>query len=661
MTSPRLDEAFNSMLRTDYIALNDTEKLNLLADYYVDYWGYINQMVAPVDQLVVGRRGTGKTTLLYRALVECMRSWGNQAGSSAQSRTLGIYLDLVKCQSLNSFSTVDYEHFEHAFISEPCDAIREELVRSWPDLARERTLIDRVFKSRESRRLAATNNELQRLAEIIKTGLPRFVDRSGSQEIRNRNSQSTADKASVSAGLKMPAAELKVDFSDEHTESRETEVTRSENMSYRLTVADFLRVVGDLRKAAEIPYLIIFVDEFSSLDDTLQGRFTTLLKKILGNHSGVYIKLCGITDHYRLGSSIILQRDLFELSLDLDSFVERSGSLKSAMDHLIGLTKNIVEQRLKVYGIENPGSLFDEASSAYENLSMSAMGVPRTLGIVLKQAWSRAQSTSAHARSRIRRADVDYGIRYASRAYYNQMAGSARDNIAIPEHVLELWDSLLERAGQERKKSRTNSVSSSHFMVQPRYEERLKYLNMFFLVHLLEQGRTTKKEGINRSLYCFDYGTALENHFGWSTDKNTIRQQRFAYDDTLSAFDKYYKRSEDEEFRCPRCRTTFKRSQLIVAGHQLSFCPVDRVDLEPINAPNIGHNFTEEEIKIIGAIRSAREEDNLYARQVADDVGCYVQKVAKFGAKLESQGIISRKVAPADSRKIYFSHGGDNA
>src|SRR5689334_698198 len=107
----KLEDAFNSMLRTDYIPLSDTEKLNRLADYYVDYMGSISQILGPTDQLIVGRRGTGKTTLLYRSLVECIRSWG-EADTLARPRTLGVYLDLEKCQSLSSNATIDYESFE---------------------------------------------------------------------------------------------------------------------------------------------------------------------------------------------------------------------------------------------------------------------------------------------------------------------------------------------------------------------------------------------------------------------------------------------------------------------------------------------------------------------------------------------------------------------
>lgn len=44
--------------------------------------------------------------------------------------------------------------------------------------------------------------------------------------------------------------------------------------------------------------------------------------------------------------------------------------------------------------------------------------------------------------------------------------------------------------------------------------------------------------------------------------------------------------------------------------------------------------------------------------QVADDVGCYVQKVAKFGEKLEREHVIGRDRPADSSRHIYFDIDG---
>lgn len=649
MSQHQLEDAFNSMLRTDYIPLRDTNKLNLLADYYVDYMGHVSQIVGPTDQLIVGRRGTGKTTLLYRSLVECMRSWGSRE-TLARPKTLGVYLDLEKCQSLAAATASGYEDFERAFVGELCDAITEELKRSWPALAQEPNLIRRLFKSGETKQVSAVNAELDRLVRILTNGVPRFVERVSPTEVRELSSLASSTSGKFGATVKTDSIGVTAEINGDESQKREVETRQQETVHYMLSVADLLRVIGTLREAAGIPCFLLFIDEFSSLSSELQGRFTTLLKKILGNHSGVYVKLCAITDNYKLGSSIILQRDLFELSLDLDAFVERSGSISAAMDQLERLTRQIIEQRLSAYGGLVGERLFDSPEDTYRDLTRAAMGVPRTIGIVLKQAWSRSQSASS--RMRIRRTDLEYGIRYASNAYLNQMIGASRDGVAVPEHVAEIWDALIERATREREKR--GNIPASHFMVLARNEERLKYLNMFFLVHLLEKGRTTKKEKLSRSLYSFDYGVTRDSNLGWGDDKNVIRQQRFAYDDVLSEFDRYYRSADQIVYRCPKCGTSYEETALFVGGTLLTFCPRDKEDLELLSNGRAELGFTEEEIKIIGAIRSARRQDNLVARQVADDVGCYTQKVAKFGQKLDKDGIIAREKNPSVDKYVYF-------
>jgi hypothetical protein len=394
-------------------------------------------------------------------------------------------------------------------------------------------------------------------------------------------------------------------------------------------------------------HIVILVDEFSSLSSDLQRRFSTLLRKILGNHTGVYLKVCAITDNYSLGSSIILQRDIFQLSLDLDAFVERSDSLNNAMDGLRELTSDLVSERIKEYTDRLPIDLFENPEQSWVELSRSAMGVPRTIGIALKQAFYRCLQSN---RSKIRLSDVEYGIKYTTKAYLDQFLGAT--GVAIPSYCEGIWNALVDRAIEERSKVDT---TSSHFMVLPKNEEKLRYLNMFFLVHLITKGRTTKKEKLSRSLYALDYGVCLENNLGYGTDKNTIRQQRYAYDDSLSEFDVYFVKSLEKKFQCTACSSVYKESDLYVAGQLLNFCPKDRADLREIATESLDSNeFTEEEMKIIGAIRSSLEEDRLLARQVADDVGCYVQKVAKFGEKLERDHLIQRKVHEDVGKNIYF-------
>lgn len=641
-----VDDAFNSMLRADYIPLKDTAKLSLLAQYYVDYYGFLNQILSENDQLIVGRRGTGKTTLLYRALVECMRSWDSTKASIAKPRTLAIYIDLNKCQALTDGNSDDFAEFEHIFVSELCDSLTEEIRRSWPAIDDQPGFFGRLFKSAEVRNVQDVRGLLSQLANVLQSGLPRVIDPSGTVEQKEKSKSKTANETSGTAKFaEVVSGTFTSKFKDE--DLREQEDKSSFSVSYRLTIADILRVLGDLRERAGISAIFILVDEFSALNEDLQRRFSTLLKKLIGNHSGVYLKLCAITDKYTLGSSVILQRDLFEVSLDLDAFVERSDSLNAAMTELETLAERMITQRLLAYGFGEIKSVFEEPNDAWRELSREAMGVPRTLGIVLKQAWNRATAGNR----KIRKSDIDYGIRYASKAYMNQLQGAAKDSAAIPAFVAEIWETIIGRAVAERAKV---EAPASHFMILPKNEQKIKYLSMFFVVHLLTSGRTTKKEKFSRSLYCIDYGICLENNLMFSTDKNILRQQRFAYDDDLAQYDACFEKGTEPQYICHQCGAIYLESEIKIKGKLLTVCSNDRSELELYDLISLDKKYTEEEIKIIGAIRSASSEENLVARQVADDVGCYVQKVAKFGEKLEREGMIAREKIPELQRNIYY-------
>lgn len=641
-----LEDAFNSMLRTDYIPLKDTKKLLRLADYYVDYFGYLGQVVGETDQLIVGRRGTGKTTLLYRALIECIGSWVPGAKTLAKPNTLGVYVDLSKCQTLNAVDDSDFDQFEHVFASELSDAIVDEICRNWPEALEEPGLFERIFNKPEALRKTETQAALKKLAQILSSGIQRSADPSGSVRLKDAAETTGEIRSDAKFGMSIKGPSLNGGVSSSTKEVKKSESEQSVAVTYRLSIADLLRILGDLKEAAGISHIIILIDELSSLGPGLQRRFSTLARKILGNHSGVYLKICGITDNYTLGSSIILQRDVFQLPLDLDAYVERSGSLNSAMDGLLDLSKRLISERIQVYAEIDATSLFEDPTSAWAELSRSSMGVPRTLGISLKQAFHRALSAS---RTKISRADVEYGIKYASKAYLDQFIGAC--GIAIPDYNEEIWGVIIEKALAERAKS---DQSSSHFLLLPRNELKLKYLKMFFLVHLLTQGRTTKKDKASRSLYVFDYGVCLENNLKYGTDKNVLRQQRFAYDEDLTRFDVHFDKIKDIQFLCPKCSTVYKRGDLLVAGQVLTFCPKDKEDLQAYSAKAEQGEYTEEEMKIVGAIRSSVEDDGLIARRVADDVGCYVQKVAKFGEKLERENVIHRKMSDDVGKNIYF-------
>jgi hypothetical protein len=224
MLQSNIEDAFNSMLRTDYIPLRDTAKLQRLSRYYVDYFGYLRQIVGESDQLIVGRRGTGKTTLLYRALIECIHSWNPQIQSRAKQRTLAIYLDLSKCQTLSDTSANDFNEFEHVFVSELVDTITEELIRNWPSLGSAQGLFKRIFSRDETKRNLDSTEALANLSSIVLSGIPRSEEESGPRKFRLKEVESSTQGKKVGGTISEKGGALNAEASETSSTNYEQEI-----------------------------------------------------------------------------------------------------------------------------------------------------------------------------------------------------------------------------------------------------------------------------------------------------------------------------------------------------------------------------------------------------------------------------------------------------
>jgi hypothetical protein len=69
-----LRNAFDSILRADYITLDNLDELGDLEDYFIDFFGILQSILQKQDNFISGRRGTGKTTNLLRGYYECLKT-----------------------------------------------------------------------------------------------------------------------------------------------------------------------------------------------------------------------------------------------------------------------------------------------------------------------------------------------------------------------------------------------------------------------------------------------------------------------------------------------------------------------------------------------------------------------------------------------------------
>jgi len=126
----KLREAFDSILRADYITLDQVKELNSLEKYFIDYFGILQGLLQKQDNFISGRRGTGKTTNLLRGYYECLKTISpklkDEESILVDTKVLPIYIDLSTCNDLFD-STDSQDLVEVHFIRQFIESLKTQL------------------------------------------------------------------------------------------------------------------------------------------------------------------------------------------------------------------------------------------------------------------------------------------------------------------------------------------------------------------------------------------------------------------------------------------------------------------------------------------------------------------------------------------------------
>lgn len=416
------------------------------------------------------------------------------------------------------------------------------------------------------------------------------------------------------------------------------------------SVQSLLGYLGKIRKQSGLDAIYVFVDEFSDLSNEEQTRFSVLLKKLLGSKNNIYFKVGTITDRYYFGESIIIGRDIYPISLDLCDFVEKYGGIVSASKKLEEYTGEVIEKRMRSYA---PGVTFSDIFKADKKvilarISREAMGVPRTIGLILQNALSQAEIKKD---SFIQLNEISAGIREARRIYFRQFQGAVQKKV-IPGFYMDMWNSLLKKALDEKNKN--SDRPASHFMIDPL---RKKYLKVFcenFMVHCLEDSRASKYGG-NYVLYAIDYDICSDNNIVYAQEKDEFTAVRFIYDTIFQAYDGYFMKDQIRSYKCPICNRIYQEEEVAQVKVKRCFeCDEKLEEIVHKDVPITEGNYTELEVRILGIIGTLSNRDEaMTAAEIGDAVGCSVQKVALWCSRvLKKKDLI--EIEKRDGKNYYY-------
>lgn len=632
----QLRDAFDSILRADYITLDKLEELDILEKYYIDYFGILQGILQKQDNFISGRRGTGKTTNILRAYYECLKTIApklkNKDCVLGDTKILPIFIDLSTCNDLFD-SENDLDLVEVHFIRQIIDSLKRQLNLMFD----ESFLL--IFKKDNP-----ALDDLEYIENVLVEGVKLFNQRSIS--VKTTSKESISDSISVKASLNNPS------FEAGSTDSNEKEEEKSFSQLRGLNVQEFLNKINDIKRKAKIDSIFIFIDEYSDLNKPSQIKFSSLLKSFLGSRMGMFFKVGVITDRFDFGDKIILGRDIFPIPLDFNEYVERYGGAIAAMSKMQEFVTVLIQKRIEIFCPElTIADIFKgNTSESFYRITRETIGVSRTIGMILQNAFIQAQSNQTD--NKIGLSEINYGISSARKTYQKQFIGSVRKKL-VYGFYMDMWNAIIKKALAEKNKFPDRAAS--HLMIDPIRKDYLNVLCENFLVHFLSENISSKHGG-NYNLYSIDYDICNEYSIKYADKKDDYTPIRFVYDSVLSEFDPYFLQSKSKSYTCPKCKKIYLEEEVV--KFKVKRCFEDDEKLTEIvhqEMPITEGNYAEVEIKVLGLISQLPEEEAMTAREIADAVGCTTQKVSLWGTRvLAKNGHIN--IGHRNGKNLYYSN-----
>jgi len=632
-----IKDAFESILRADYISIEGFDQLEKLENYYIDTFNNLGLLLQRQDNYVSGRRGTGKTTILLRGYYECLKTIAPKLKeyktSFGDKKILPIYIDLNSCNEIfNSESKL--ELLEVHFIRQIITSLKTQL--------------ETMFDEKHFLIFKKENPALDDL-DLIETMLTKGLRISESSSITIQSTETKSKEVGIKGGFNTQGGSLAADLREVSGNTRQSEYQEIRG----LNVQEFIKKVSDIKRKAGIDSIFIFLDEFSDLNSEAQLKLSTVIKSLLGNRINMFFKIGVITDRFSFGERIILGRDLYPISLDLHDVVERSDGVVSTLKNLEIHIGVLIEKRLNTFCQDVKfNNVFDIKKDVLcHRLARASLGITRSIGWILQNAWMQCQSPDGSI-GKIKIQNLNFGIKSARKMHFKQFQGSVKGKL-IPGFYMDMWDRILIKANNE--KNRHPDRPASHILLDPL---RKDYLNIFcenLILHLLEEGRSSKAGG-NYNLYAIDYDICSDYNIKYAEEKDEFTAIRFIYDTVLSEFDPYFIKDKIKSYKCLKCGTIYEESEM--AHVKVKRCHEDDERLEEIihkEAPTTKGNYVEVETKILGLINDLNEDEAMSAQEIADVVGCSRHKVSNWGSKvLAKKGYI--KIKSLHGRNYYFSN-----
>ncbi|WP_342618212.1 PHD finger domain-containing protein [Rhodoferax sp. GW822-FHT02A01] len=637
----------------------------------------LNSVLSGNTTFVLGRKGTGKSTLFAKA----------QSILRERDKTLSVYLDVktlhevVAAAEQPSFNSLDKGidpviTRSHLLRKEALGHVISELLKEIGAACERMSIVQRWLGKR--RKYEDLKLALQALADRIKKTplksdeLPILAKIDGNIKRKAAKERGTGinDKVggvvsdtSISFNAEVASTAFEKSLEDQELYEEYSDVVLKSFPFYEI-----IRDIRELLEEAQLQRVVIFFDDFSELKLVDQKLFVDVVLSPLNNASNEAIKLkvAGYPGRVYYGRIDPGKVDTITLDfVDLYETTEVQEMERSAIDY----THRLLTARFKAFGVEASDYFEVDSNFAFEQyaelLFQCSFNVPRIVGHLLHYCYldriSKGQKITAQS------------IRLASQKYYEQTVSQYFDR--MNRFALEPFENKLDRDNQKKLLdflisetrrirrginegtiggtyfSSLRNAPTSHFIVDPELEGALASLESNFLLSRYKKIRD--KNGQPALVFALFYGLCESERVTWGYPpgrefRNYFVQRCFEFTRALTTF-----LSTRQTIRCSQCGSSYGLDKKEMFETFKWSCPECRGS-GTCKIFSLADDFRKEvaaldtklmlepiELRILECLED--ESRPMRAGEIAPLIDATHQLVGRRTSKLNEQGLVEKK------------------
>ncbi|MDO6442069.1 hypothetical protein [Marinobacter sp. 2_MG-2023] len=684
MTIENFEKAIDTLKLFRRSELSDEQGNNLIEDLYVDLFPnehLLKTIIKPNTTFLVGRKGTGKSTIFQRA----------QRELDKKKDVTWAYIDI---KSLYESSTSDIANFSNKFSGKSLSIDTLRKINVFKTFLRDITqeLKNQIELRIKSSAWESFKDKFSGKKEKVFGELDDFIRSIEEDKFINATAIKETNKESETQGLEKLEAQLKSGASSQNVSMEvlvslllEAQEKHSENFSevyIRLFgIRELIKNLQGILKKLKIKHIYIFIDDFSELPKSEMEEVVDTLLAPFNNWSDEFIKLKVAVYPGRIYTGNIDRSKVDELYLDIHRAFGRS-DVSSMEEKSINFTKRLIEKRLDFYCGKSWHDLIDvDNDEIWRTIFHACSANPRIAGYILYYAYE---------------ASVIYGdtikrttIASAARKYYedkiaqyfslNKFLHETFEERSSIFSLKELFEQIVKRAKELRNYDGSKLIRelkgrppTSHFNISRDYDSVLSSLELnFFLTKYYEM---KDRDGQDVSIYALNYGLCQQQSISYGRP-NDKREHRLYYVERIFDYNPIIKKyiEFNQEIVCDTCHAKHGLDMLANIKVFNMLCPeCKKGQCRIINLSRkyeeLIKNVDEENLlprNDLGILKILSDERrDMFAKEIAQEMDCSYQLVGKRGATLEERHLLQRGENEngrrvfrinANAEEIYFS------